>query len=297
MNFTDEELLQELVKRFENSNLLIAEQKNLMSQLEKMNEKLLGSEKVQSMFLSNIRNEINNPLTSIMGLANELMGHLKEDQGFQKKAELIYNEGFLLEFQLANIFIAAEMEAGETTPHIVQVNIENLISNTINSYQHLLDKKKLRVKLESTLPKNEKFKTDAEKFKTILCNLLMNAIEFSPSESNIDIKISINAERILELNIIDKGIGIPEESIEVIFDRFVQLDSGSTKLYMGHGIGLTVVKSILEFLEGGIELSSKINQGSTFTVHLPESHTSDEMDEFAQDGNEFMFFDEDMEDL
>ena len=297
MNFTDEELLQELKNRFDNSKQLIAEQKDLMSQLEKMNEKLLDSEKVQSMFLSNIRNEINNPLTSIMGLAGDLVQYLKTEKGYCKKAELIFSEGFLLEFQLANIFIAAEMEAGETAPHVVNVDVQQLIASTIKSYQHLLDKKNLSVEFNSEIKEGDKFKTDAEKFKIVFCNLLMNAIEFSPSDSNISVSVGINADRLLELSIKDDGIGIPEESIEIIFDRFVQLDSGSTKLYAGHGIGLTVVKSILEFLEGGIELSSKLNKGSTFTVHLPESHTAEEMDEFADEGNEFMFFDEDMEDL
>ncbi|MDH5599326.1 MAG: HAMP domain-containing histidine kinase [Cyclobacteriaceae bacterium] len=297
MNFTDEELLQELKNRFDNSKALIAEQKNLMNQLEKMNEKLLDSEKVQSMFLSNIRNEINNPLTSIMGLANDLVQYLKTEKGYCKKAELIYSEGFLLEFQLANIFIAAEMEAGETAPHIVNVDIKHLVESTIKSYQHLLDKKNLSVDFNYDIQSGDKFKTDAEKFKIVLCNLLMNAIEFSPSESKIYINVTVDSERTLELSIKDDGIGIPEESLEIIFDRFVQLDSGSTKLYAGHGIGLTVVKSILEFLEGGIELSSKLNKGSTFTVHLPESQTATEMNEFAEDGNEFMFFDEDIEDL
>ncbi|MDH5397675.1 MAG: HAMP domain-containing histidine kinase [Cyclobacteriaceae bacterium] len=297
MELTDEQLIKELNTRFENNHKLIEEQKDLMGQLEKMNEKLLISEKVQSMFLSNIRNEINNPLTSIMGLANELKEHHKDNEKFHKKADLIFTEGFLLEFQLSNIFIAAEMEAGETTPNIVNVDIDKLIDSTFESYRHLLDKKNMKYKYQSNIPGGESFKTDAEKFKTIICNLLMNAIEFSPQGSKVEIITLLNEDRLLEVKIIDEGVGIPEDSLQIIFDRFVQLDTGSTKMHLGHGIGLSVVKSLLEFMEGSIELSSKVNHGSAFTIHLPESHSADEMDEFAEDGNEFLFFDEDAQDL
>ncbi|MDH5603015.1 MAG: HAMP domain-containing histidine kinase, partial [Cyclobacteriaceae bacterium] len=293
MDLTDEQLLQELKKRFEKNKLMIAEQKDLVDQLEKVNERLLESEKVQSLFLSNIRNEINNPLTSIMGLAAEFRSHFESDPKFLKKAELIFNEAFSLEFQLTNIFVAAELEAGQTNPHVVLVDMDEHVKSILRSYDHLIRKKSMNTVFNNHMVSEGRFKTDAEKLKSIITNLLMNAIEFSPPASTITIDISISEERVLELKITDEGEGIPEESLEVIFDRFVQLDTGSTKMHLGHGVGLAVVKSLLEFMEGSIELSSKLKQGSTFTVHLPEGHTEDELDEFAGSGNEFMFFDED----
>ena len=113
--------------------------------------------------------------------------------------------------------------------------------------------------------------SDEEKLRQILLNLLSNAAKFTPQGS-----ISIAASRqsgIVAIAVGDSGIGIPPDKLETIFEEFKQLDSGSTKEYAGTGLGLSICRLLAELLGGTIEVQSKPEHGSTFTIRLPLTHT------------------------
>src|SRR5882757_4025856 len=107
---SNDQLLEELKNRFDQNTEMNRQQNKMLRQLEKLNERLMQSEKIQSMFLSNIRNEINNPLTAILGLSKDLANGNSDKEKSQKNASLIFSESFLLSLQLQNIFVAAELE-------------------------------------------------------------------------------------------------------------------------------------------------------------------------------------------
>lgn len=113
----DEELLEELKKRFENNTRTIEELRNLTEELKQVNKKLEESEALKSHFISNITNEIINPFTSILGLSKTILAVKKEDwKKVISMVSLIHTEAFNLDFQLKNIFVAAKIEAGEIFP-------------------------------------------------------------------------------------------------------------------------------------------------------------------------------------
>ena len=285
-NISDQQLLDELKNRFDRNQQVMQEQHELLGQLEKINARLVQSEQVQSAFLSNIRNEINNPLTSIIGLSRDMTNsHADRDQ-LVKSAQLIFAESFVLQFQLQNIFVAAEIEAGQVQPYVVNVEVKRLMESTLDSFNHLIQRKDLQVLFEST---DLTFKTDSEKLKVIASNLLMNAIGHSPQGSSIKIKIARNEANNLVISIADKGKGIPQDKLEKIFDRFVQLDTGTTKIHAGQGLGLSVVRSLTEFVGGFVEVKSKVGEGSEFIVQVPEMLGLENPHESSTDGNEFVF--------
>jgi signal transduction histidine kinase len=203
-----------------------------------------------------------------------------------KSAQLIFAESFVLQFQLQNIFVAAELEAGQVQPYVVNVEVKRLMESTLDSFSHLIDRKGLKVIFEAT---DLIFKTDSEKLKTIVSNLLMNAIGHSPQGAQIKVKIQRNEANNLVVSVADKGKGIPQDKLEKIFDRFVQLDTGTTKMHAGQGLGLSVVRSLTEFVGGFVEVKSKVDEGSEFIIQIPEMEGLDHAHESSTDGNEFVF--------
>lgn len=290
---TDKELFDELTRRFEMNRRMAQIHDEMMIELRAANQKLLESEKVQSQFLSNIRNEINNPLTSIMGLTRALRDEKTIPKTQAKSIELIYSEAYNLEFQMQNIFVAAELEAGESLLYMTKVDVDSVIKSTIESFTHIRKKKNIKIEYNATFPdKKDAFNTDPDKLKTILSNLVMNALEFSEPNSKVNVNATITEADRLEIAVVDSGEGIAKKDFNKIFDRFIQLDSGSTKKHQGHGIGLSVVKASIECLEGEIDVASELGKGSTFTISIPQGHIDEHVDEFSHDGNEFLFFDD-----
>lgn len=289
-HISDKNILAELKYRFEENAKNLNEQTRLMEQLRLMNAKLEESEKSKTLFLSNIRNEINNPLTSALGLVSNLMGskNIKNKQE-QTNIKLVYEEILKLNLQLNNIFVAAEAESGEILPTITQTKPIELIISTINSIEYLWRKKDLKLDLNNNLPHNLVFSTDAEKLHIVLSNVLANAIEYSELNGKIDINTSFKKGK-LKINIQDFGIGISKTNQEIIFDRFKQLDVGTTKSHYGHGLGLSVSRSLLENIDGDIKVQSKLNKGSTFTITLIDNH-DDQKIGYSSGGNEFLFDD------
>ena len=140
-NISDQHLLDELKNRFDRNQEVMKEQHELLAQLERINARLVQSEQVQSGFLSNIRNEINNPLTSIIGLSRDMTNSQADRDQLVKSAQLIFAESFVLQFQLQNIFVAAELEAGQVQPYAVNVEVRRLMESTLESFNHLIQRK------------------------------------------------------------------------------------------------------------------------------------------------------------
>ncbi|KJU86966.1 GAF sensor hybrid histidine kinase [Candidatus Magnetobacterium bavaricum] len=293
---TDAELVEELKKRFQEQDKALYDLRIMTKKLESMNKKLQESESSKSNFLSNIKNEINNPLASILGLSEQLIkSALKEKlniDDISTMARLIHEEAFGLDFQLKNIFVAGELEAGETIIGVSIVDCFSVISTTIGLFKHTAEGKDITLNFIHDCIEEEDsepfFKTDAEKLQIIVANLVSNAIEFSPENSDVDIKVW-RESRELRITVKDRGVGIAEEDKAIIFDRFRQLEMGSTKTHKGHGLGLSITKAIVEMLNGEITVSSTKGKGSIFSVSIPESDADVNSDGFSADGNEFLF--------
>jgi signal transduction histidine kinase len=283
----DEMLLDELKKRLEENRIAVANLRAMTQNLEAVNEKLRQSESLKSDFLSNIRNEINNPLMSIMGLAKQIVDRKADADTARNMAGTIYREAFDLDFQLRNIFAAAELEAGETTMSVAQVDVTTLIRGQITVFGHKASEKMLTVEFEPG-ERPLTFKTDPDKLQKALANLLANAIEFNREGKRVIVRAWREGER-LNISIADEGLGIAEADRKKVFDRFVQLDTGIRKRHKGHGLGLSITKALVEMLDGTITLTGAEGKGCVFTVSIAELGTDRSVDVTSGDGNEFIF--------
>jgi signal transduction histidine kinase len=132
---------------------------------------------------------------------------------------------------------------------------------------------------------------DSEKFQIIISNLLSNAIEYSLDGGVVEISYSVDGQGTLQISVQDHGVGIAPEDQQRIFDRFVQLETGTTRSHLGHGLGLSVAKALVDLLQGSISLVSSLGGGTRFTVTIPPCSILDDNDSFSEAGNLFLFDD------
>ncbi len=284
---TDDYLLSEIKKRLEEKNELLQSQATLLAEMEEMNRQLRDVEKVKSSFLSNIRNEINNPLASIIGLAQQLMtgSGFKEEQ-IKRIAFLINKEAFSLDFQLKNIFAAAEIEAGEVNPKPAMVDAAELIQDQIDYFAEKAAQNGVRLNFTFS-PDNLIFATDPYMLQNIVMNLIANAIEFSNKDGVVNISAVIEDDSI-HLSIEDFGKGIESSEYKHIFNRFHQIEYGSTKKHLGHGLGLSIVKEFVDCLHGELIIESEKGKTTIVKITLP-AFSADQIPEGFSTGNDVLF--------
>ena len=292
MNLTDDALIQVLSKRFAQSRKAFSDLSVVNRKLTEMNRRLEQSESLKSNFLSNIRNEINNPLNGIIGLANELLSINHGNDEMSTVASMICSEANTLDFQMRNIFMAAELEAGVVDPHIATTNVTTIVNEVADSFRHNAARKAVQILLELPVPDDTLyFATDAEKLQVIISNLLANAVEYSHEDGIITIRLRIDDQGRLVVEVADRGIGIAQEDLGRIFDRFVQLETGTTRTHSGHGLGLSIAKALTDLLQGAITVESSPGTGTQFTVTLSHRSIVDDESMFIEGGTLF-FFDE-----
>lgn len=286
----DDMLIAEVRKRFEESRIAIANLRTMTQNLESVNEKLRQSESLKSDFLSNIRNEIINPLASILGLARQIVDRKPDGRTAQEMAAAIHHEAFDLDFQMRNIFTAAELEAGDAGLSVANTDVATLIRGLIAAFGHKAGDKRLTVEFDcrGCADGTLSFKTDPDKLQKVLANLLANAIEFNLEGKRVLIAAGRDGDR-LTVSIRDEGIGIPEKDRKKVFDRFVQLETGVRKRHRGHGLGLSITKTLAELLGGAVTLTSEEGKGCLFTVSIAEQEQGHDVDVLSGDGNEFLF--------
>ncbi|PLX13325.1 MAG: histidine kinase [Marinilabiliales bacterium] len=294
--YSDEELITEMQKRLLELRKLKKDFKDQALTLKNLNKKLKEAEAIKSHFISHVTNEIVNPFASILGLSKNIMsGKVQNLEKAMSMAELIHSEAFNLDFQLRNIFAAAKIEAGEIMPEIIKVDIKSVIDNVIDVFDYKARQKELQIDFSSEIKTDvdkDFFYTDPDKISLIVSNLLSNSIKFSNAASKIEIIVSIE-NSLMTIIVRDHGIGIDKKNLQVIFDRFKRLDSTINSINTGHGLGLSVVKAMLDLLEGDISIKSRKNQGTVSTITIPMATPMDELDGFSFDDNDLFFEDSD----
>ena len=263
--------LEEQVKlrtaQLESANDLLEEQR---SQLAQMNEELQAENQYKSDFLAIMSHELRTPLTSIIAFTEiwqQANAHRTEDEVAAVKE--VKENGQLLLQMVNNILEMARVEAGRNELSVEPFDMMDLIGLVERSLGFLAERRSISL---STVvhPDVPIITADWEKIRRIVENLASNAIKFTRKGGSVCIEVSYQkeAER-LAIAVSDTGIGIKEEDLPIIFERFAQSDRSAYRRYGGSGLGLAVVKELVEMHGGSIEVESVYKQGSTFTVFIP----------------------------
>lgn len=227
--------------------------------------------KVKSQFMANLSHEIRNPLNAIIGLSNTLLKSSLNEEQLQFLDSIKVSSSNLLNI-LNDVLDYSKVEANKMELFKRPFALYDLVNELKQVYQNRFKEKGLSLTftVDSQLPLW--LNTDDVKLKQILSNLLSNAFKFTETGGATVLFIlnqKTNDQLTLEIIVRDTGIGIKKEDYGKIFSSFTQLDSSTSKLYAGTGLGLALVKNYVELLSGHVTFSSEYNQGTSFVVTIP----------------------------
>ena len=242
----------------------------VIAELEKKKREAEAATRLKSEFVSNVSHELRTPLNAILGYSSLLLegiyGPVAEAQrvpvdGIQR------NAAGLLEL-INNLLDLSKVESGQMATIIEPVDLKDLLTAAFENVKPLMNGKKIEVRwcIQDGL---NRIQSDPLKIRQVFMNLLANAIKFT-EQGSITV-CARNAEKGIFLSVQDTGIGIKEEDLPIIFEPFRQIDGSMTRAVGGSGLGLTIVRNLLNMLRGTIEVRSKFGEGSTFTVFFPEN--------------------------
>ncbi|MFN7181197.1 MAG: sensor histidine kinase, partial [Planctomycetota bacterium] len=228
-------------------------------------ERLKSLDIQKNTFLAHISHELKTPLTAIMGYIELLVEH-ETDMYKKEFLNNIYSvsEGMLQLVQ--NLLTITKIESGNLKLNIVQFNLIEIINKIIELFK---TSQKHRFNLLSSSQEINIW-ADKEKIREIFINLISNAVKYSPEGGAITIGVkSDEGGKCVEVFVQDEGIGIPHELLPYIFEKFYRVENPVTAKIQGTGLGLYIVKSLVELHKGKISVRSYPNKGTTFTIILP----------------------------
>jgi DNA-binding response OmpR family regulator/nitrogen-specific signal transduction histidine kinase len=244
---------------------------------------------LKSRFFANISHEFRTPLTLLMGPINDLLknrSELKEDD--RKLLKIMKRNAVRLQQLINQLLDLSKLETGNLKLEVSEGNLTGFIRIIILSFISLAESK--HIKYEYDLAEtDQKLYFDSDKVEKIITNLISNALKFTPGEGyvmvmlrywgeknissgqNITAGKNIGSGSYVEIKVRDTGPGIPDNEKEKIFSRFYQVSSSDSREHEGSGIGLALVRELVDLYRGEIFVESEISKGSTFTVTLPVS--------------------------
>lgn len=227
--------------------------------------------RAKSEFLANMSHELRTPLNSVIGFSeiikNEAFGELPNKE-YKEYATDIYESGNNLLKVINEILDVSRIEAGERTLNETAINAQQIIRSCLNLMETKLKANGMRVENKVT-DSLVSFIGEAQAVKQMLLNLMSNAIKFSPPNSFMMVDAEVDSKGRLRLSVTDTGIGLTDEELEKALSPFGQVDTEHKRSKSGTGLGLTLVKSLIELHGGELEIVSQKGIGTTATLIFP----------------------------
>lgn len=248
-------------------------------QLLQMNSELARATRLKDEFLANMSHELRTPLNAILGISEglleEVYGCLNEHQ--RKAIGTVEKSGTHLLALINDILELAKIESGKLELNLSLVPLRNLCDSSLNVVRLIAQKK--QIQLTEEIPEVPyAVQVDDVRMRQVLINLLSNAIKFTPEGGSVRLEVKVQEDQTpnstgswIIFSVIDTGIGIAQENLGRLFQAFVQLDSCLSRQYAGTGLGLALVRQIVQLHGGTVTVSSELEKGSCFQVLLPHA--------------------------
>jgi signal transduction histidine kinase len=237
-------------------------------ELRTKNIELKKMDRLKSDFVSNVSHELRTPLTSITGYTKlmlmQKLGRVNSKQ--RQSLKIISEESERLTRLINNVLDLSKLESGKVTYRYEKIDLVEIAKETIASMEQMASEKKIRCELLAG--QSLVFKASNDLVRQVFVNLLGNAIKFTPPGGQVTVSV-FQEDGFAELSIQDTGPGIDPKELPHLFNKFYQVDSSMTREHGGTGLGLVIVKHIVDALHGSVEVKSEIGKGSEFIARLP----------------------------
>lgn len=242
-------------------------------------EELVRLQKAKEQFLANISHEIRTPINGIAGMA----GLLSQDSTPEERAtylNAIKHSAENLKVIINDILDLTAIESGKLRFENIPFNLHDLLPSLIGMFSYQAKEKKISLGYKIQPSVNRILLGDPVRLNQILINLISNAVKFTHS-GEIELRCSAEGKKktgcVVKIQVTDTGVGVPSDKLDTIFESFSQADASVTRKYGGSGLGLTIVKQLVELQKGTIEVKSEEHKGSNFIVRIPYTFAKSEL--------------------
>lgn len=236
---------------------------SLVETLNDMIARLEKSVKKIRQFSGDVSHELRTPLTIIRGEIEVILRKVRKGEEYQKTLKSVLEETYQMEKIIDNLLFLSRVEASKKIKFTERILLNEILLEVFESRDQSARSKGVNFVIKRIVP--TLVKGDKTLLERLISNIIDNAIRYTPSEGCVEINLEKN-DKFALLNIRDTGIGIPEESLPFIFDRFYVVDKSRCKESGGSGLGLSIVKSVADSHGAIIDVKSVINQGTTFQI-------------------------------
>lgn len=227
-------------------------------------------------FVSNVSHELRTPLASIRVFGEFMkLGRVKDEAKIQEYGAYIETESSRLTQLINNILDFSRIESGAKTYQFERADLVSVICDTLKTHEVKMQQSGFNVEFEKPLKPLSDVRLDTDAISQVFVNLLDNAIKYSGDSREIKVTIG-QKEKFAFVSVQDFGVGIPSEEQNKIFEKFYRVSTGLVHDVKGSGLGLSLVKHIIEAHKGKVFVESELGKGSTFTIYLPVIEDSTE---------------------
>lgn len=242
----------------------------LLKEIQETNRQLKAIDETKTRFFANISHELRTPLTLILGPLENLRRYKKcqQDTLVMEHLDIMEDNSMRLLRLINDILDLVKLDSGESMIRPESIDVEDFIIGLTNNLRPIASLKNINMSSQCDLRDQRRVWMDRDRLEKVVLNLAVNAVKFTPSGGSITLGVATDDGNLV-LTVDDTGEGMDDEALSNVFVRFWQADMSAKRKHRGAGIGLALVKSLIESMEGEISVKSQIGKGTKFTVVIP----------------------------
>ncbi|WP_203361857.1 ATP-binding protein [Bacillus sp. REN10] len=225
-------------------------------------------DKLRKDFIANVSHELRTPIAMLQGYSEAIVDDIAGTEEEKREiAKIIHEESLRMGRLVNELLDLARMEAGHINLELEEIELSSFMKRVCNKFQGLAKEK--QIELRENIPDEEYYiEIDSDRIEQVLTNLIDNAIRHTQEKGFVEVRLERKADG-YEVHVQDSGVGISEEDLPFVFERFYKGDKARTRGQSGTGLGLSIAKNMIKAHQGSIKVESQLGEGTTFTFYLP----------------------------